>query len=78
VDIARVVGLPVWGFLPRDYGLALSSANQGKPLFLDGHTRLAAAVRQRATGVSGAPAAAEAEAPAPPSRRQAGRLAGLF
>lgn len=75
-DIERVVGLPVWGVLPSDYRLALSSANQGKPLVLDSHTRLAAAVRQLATRVSRAQA--EAEVPAQPSRRQAGRLAGLF
>jgi pilus assembly protein CpaE len=75
-DIERVVGLPVWGVLPSDYRLALSSANQGKPLVLESHSRLAAAVKQLATRVCRSPA--EAEAPSQPARRQAGRLAGLF
>jgi len=72
-DIDRVVGLPVWGVLPSDYRLALQAANQGSPLVVDNHSRLANAIRQLAHKVAKSPGAAKASAP-----RKVGRLAGLF
>ena len=73
-DIERVVGLPVWGVLPSDYRLTLSAANQGKPLVVDNHSRLANAIRQLAHRlVKSAPSEA-----ARPAARTSGRLAGLF
>ena len=73
-DIERVVGLPVWGVLPSDYRLALQAANQGCPLVVDNHSRLADAMRQLAQKVS-----RPQEAPGRASAtRKVGRLAGLF
>jgi len=72
-DIERVVGLPVWGVLPSDYRLALQAANQGTPLVVDNHSRLANAIRQLAHRVSRSPGAQPSAAP-----RKVGRLAGLF
>jgi pilus assembly protein CpaE len=73
-DIERVVGLPVWGVLPSDYRLALQAANQGSPLVVDNHSRLADAIRQLARKVAKSErAAATAAVP-----RRVGRLAGLF
>jgi len=72
-DIERVVGLPVWGVLPSDYRLALQAANQGTPLVVDNHSRLANAIRQLAHRVSRAQGAPQTSAP-----RKVGRLAGLF
>jgi pilus assembly protein CpaE len=74
-DIERVVGLPVWGVLPSDYRLALSAANQGKPLVVDNHSRLANAVRQLAHRLV---KAVPRETAARPAGRTGGRLAGLF
>jgi pilus assembly protein CpaE len=73
-DIERVVGLPVWGVLPSDYRLALQAANQGAPLVVDNHSRLANATRQLAHKVTKSRGAA---APAAATRK-VGRLAGLF
>ncbi|HUF46263.1 MAG TPA: hypothetical protein VMM93_00540, partial [Vicinamibacterales bacterium] len=73
-DIERVVGLPVWGVLPSDYRLALQAANQGSPLVVDNHSKLANAVRQLARKVVRSGGAGEAQAPP----RKVGRLAGLF
>jgi pilus assembly protein CpaE len=72
-DIERVVGLPVWGVLPSDYRLALQAANQGSPLVVDNHSRLADAIRQLARKVAKSERAAAAAVP-----RRVGRLAGLF
>ncbi len=72
-DIERVVGLPVWGVLPSDYRLALQAANQGSPLVVDNHSRLANAVRQLALKMSRSQGAAPTAVP-----RKVGRLAGLF
>ena len=73
-DIERVVGLPVWGVLPSDYRLALQAANQGCPLVVDNHSRLADAIRQLAQKVS----RAQAGAARATATRKVGRLAGLF
>ncbi len=73
-DIERVVGLPVWGVLPSDYRLALQAANQGAPLVVDNHSRLANATRQLAHKVTKSRGAAAPAAAA----RKVGRLAGLF
>jgi Flp pilus assembly CpaE family ATPase len=64
----------VWGVLPSDYRLALQAANQGSPLVVDNHSRLADAIRQLARKVAKSErAAATAAVP-----RRVGRLAGLF
>jgi pilus assembly protein CpaE len=73
-DIERVVGLPVWGVLPSDYRLSLSAANQGKPLVVDNHSRLANAVRQLAHKLANSAPVEVAR----PAGRTGGRLAGLF
>jgi pilus assembly protein CpaE len=77
-DIERVVGLPVWGVLPSDYRLALSAANQGKPLIAENRSRLANSVRQLARRLSGAESGdAQTARPAAPAKF-ATRLTGLF
>lgn len=70
-DIERVVGLPVWAILPSDYRKAIASANIGRPLVSDNHSRLAGAVLKFAHRLVGE---------AMPSRqtRPAGRLGGFF
>lgn len=73
-DIERVVGLPVWGVLPSDYRLALQAANQGCPLVVENHSRLANAIRQLGHKVARSKGIAVASTPA----RKVGRLAGLF
>jgi pilus assembly protein CpaE len=52
-DIERVVGLPVSHVLPSDYRLALRAMNQGRPLALDNHNKLAAAYREVARDLAG-------------------------
>ena len=76
-DIERVVGLPVWGVLPSDYRLALSAANQGKPLIAENRSRLANSVRQLARRLSGAESD-EAQPVRPAPAKLATRLTGLF
>jgi pilus assembly protein CpaE len=77
-DIERVVGLPVWGVLPSDYRLALSAANQGKPLIAENRSRLANSVRQLARRLTGADGGDSTVArPAQPAKL-ATRLTGLF
>jgi pilus assembly protein CpaE len=78
-DIERVVGLPVWGVLPSDYRLALSAANQGKPLIAENRSRLANSVRQLARRLTGAEnGGAEVQAVRPAPAKLATRLTGLF
>ncbi|MGE5834857.1 MAG: AAA family ATPase [Acidobacteriota bacterium] len=76
-DIERVVGLPVWGVLPSDYRLALSAANQGKPLIAENRSRLANSVRQLARRLIGAEGP-ETQAARPAPAKLATRLTGLF
>ena len=76
-DIERVVGLPVWGVLPSDYRLALSAANQGKPLIAENRSRLANSVRQLARRLIGAEGP-ETQASRPAPAKLATRLTGLF
>ena len=77
-DIERVVGLPVWGVLPSDYRLALSAANQGKPLIAENRSRLANSVRQLARRLTGGDSGVEAQAVRPAPAKLATRLTGLF
>jgi pilus assembly protein CpaE len=44
-DIEKVVAAKVKHMLPSDYRLALQALNQGRPLALDNHNRLAAGFR---------------------------------
>jgi pilus assembly protein CpaE len=53
-DIERVVGLPVRATLPSDYRKVISSANAGRPLIAENHSRLASSVRQLALSLTGA------------------------
>jgi pilus assembly protein CpaE len=76
-DIERVVGLPVWGVLPSDYRLALSAANQGKPLIAENRSRLANSVRQLARRLTGAESAEMQPVRQAPAKL-ATRLTGLF
>jgi septum formation inhibitor-activating ATPase MinD len=72
-----VVGLPVWGVLPSDYRLALSAANQGKPLIAENRSRLANSVRQLARRLTGAESV-EAQPVRQVPAKLATRLTGLF
>jgi pilus assembly protein CpaE len=76
-DIERVVGLPVWGVLPSDYRLALSAANQGKPLIAENRSRLANSVRQLARRLTGSDGG-ETQPARPAPAKLATRLTGLF
>jgi pilus assembly protein CpaE len=73
-DIERVVGLPVWAVLPSDYRKVIAAANAGRPLVSDANSRLAAAVVQLGSRLSGN-TVEPAKRPAP---KAAGRLGGLF
>jgi pilus assembly protein CpaE len=50
-DIERVVGLPVRATLPSDYRKVVASANVGRPLIAQNHSRLASSIRQLALGL---------------------------
>lgn len=52
-DIERAVGEPVLHTLPSDYRVALQALNNGKPLVLTNHSKLAAAIDTFAHGVAG-------------------------
>lgn len=77
-DIERVVGLPVWGVLPSDYRLALSAANQGKPLIAENRSRLANSVRQLARRLTGGDGGDSTAARSAQPAKLATRLTGLF
>lgn len=69
-DIERVVGLPVRATLPSDYRKVIASANAGRPLIAENHSRLAGAVRQLATSLAQRrEPAVEKKAARPPARR---------
>ena len=43
-DVERVIGRPVTSLFPNNYETALASLNNGRPLVLDNHTKLASAL----------------------------------
>jgi pilus assembly protein CpaE len=53
-DIERVVGMSVRHALPNDYRSALRSLNRGRPVSVDNHSKLAAAMKGLAQDLSGA------------------------
>jgi len=72
-DVERVVGVKVKHLVPSDYRLALQALNQGRPLALENHNKLAAAYRDLARDL----AKLETEAPAKPEPTSIfGRLTG--
>jgi pilus assembly protein CpaE len=52
-DVERVVGVKVHHLVPSDYRLALQALNQGRPLALENHNRLAASFRDLAHDLAG-------------------------
>lgn len=52
-DVERVVGVKVQHLVPSDYRLALQALNQGRPLALENHNRLAASFRDLAHDLAG-------------------------
>jgi pilus assembly protein CpaE len=72
-DVERVVGVKVKHLVPSDYRLALQALNQGRPLALENHNKLAAAYRDLARDL----AKLETEAPVKPEPTSIfGRLTG--
>jgi pilus assembly protein CpaE len=55
-DVARVIGRPVTCLFPNNYQTALASLNNGRPLVLDTHTKLASAFATFAGSLAGVPA----------------------
>ena len=55
-DVERVIGRPVSGVFPNNYPTALASLNNGRPLVLDNHTKLASALTAFASQLAGVPA----------------------
>ena len=56
-DVERAIGRPVAGLFPNDYATALASLNEGRPLVLANHTKLASAFTAFASQLAGVPAA---------------------
>jgi pilus assembly protein CpaE len=55
-DVERVIGRPVTCLFPNNYQTALASLNNGRPLVLDNHTKLASAFTTFASHLAGVPA----------------------
>lgn len=55
-DVERVIGRPVTHLFPNNYDIALASLNDGRPLVLDNHTKLASAFTTFADQLAGRPA----------------------
>ena len=55
-DVERVIGRPVTCLFPNNYQTALASLNNGRPLVLDNHTKLASAFTTFAGQLAGVPA----------------------
>jgi pilus assembly protein CpaE len=55
-QVERVVGRPVSSVFPNNYAVALAALNNGRPLTLDNHTKLATAYTDFARQLSGIPA----------------------
>ena len=56
-DVERVIGRPVTCLFPNNYPTALASLNEGRPLVLANHTKLASAFAAFASDLAGVPAA---------------------
>jgi pilus assembly protein CpaE len=69
-DVERVLGSPVAFTFPSNYRVALDALNAGRPLVLDNHNKLAAALNGFARGLIDAPEEAA------PARKPAG--GGIF
>jgi len=54
-DVERVVRRPVSYVFPNNYATALASLNNGRPLVLDNHTKLASALTSFASQLAGLP-----------------------
>lgn len=63
-DVERVLGSPVAFTFPSNYRVALDALNAGRPLVLDNHNKLAAALNGFARGLIEAPEEAAARKPA--------------
>jgi pilus assembly protein CpaE len=63
-DVERVLGSPVAFTFPSNYRVALDALNAGRPLVLDNHNKLAAALNGFARGLIEAPEEAPAKKPA--------------
>jgi pilus assembly protein CpaE len=70
-DVERVLGSPVAYTFPSNYRLALDALNAGRPLVLDNHNRLAAALGGFARGLVESP-----DEPEPATRKPAGGILG--
>ena len=55
-DVERVIGRPVTSLFPNNYPIALASLNNGRPLVLDNHTKLASVFTTFASHLAGLPA----------------------
>jgi len=55
-DVERVIGRAVTCLFPNNYQTALASLNNGRPLVLDTHTKLASALTTFARHLAGVPA----------------------
>jgi pilus assembly protein CpaE len=55
-DVERAIGRPVTRLFPDNYQTALASLNNGRPLVLDNHTKLASAFTTFASQLAGVPA----------------------
>jgi Flp pilus assembly CpaE family ATPase len=54
-DVERVVGRPVSHLFPNHYAIAVASLNNGRPLVLDNHTKLASAFGSFVSQLAGLP-----------------------
>lgn len=54
-DVERVIGRPVACLFPNNYPTALASLNNGRPLVLDNHTKLASAFATFSSHLAGLP-----------------------
>ena len=54
-DVERVVGRPVSHLFPNHYAIAVASLNNGRPLVLDNHTKLASAFGAFVSQLAGLP-----------------------
>jgi Flp pilus assembly CpaE family ATPase len=71
-DVERVLGTPVAHTFPSNYRLALDALNAGRPVVLDNHNKLAAALNGFARSLVDSP-----EAPPTMDPRPAGLLGRL-
>jgi septum formation inhibitor-activating ATPase MinD len=55
-DVERVIGRAVTYVFPNNYPITLASLNNGRPLVLDNHTKLASAFTAFASQLAGLPA----------------------